>query len=378
LFRSGRMENKNIVPWLLLKSVSGIGDVACRRLVERFGSPSGVFSASEEELLGVEGIGPRLCGAIRSAVVTPEIDREIERLGRGDVRVCTILEGDYPEGIRQIHDPPPFLYLKGEFRPEDRLAVGVVGSRRCTEYGRGIAYRLGWDLASRGFTVVSGLARGIDTAAHLGALEAGGRTIGVLGSGLGIPHPTERELIKKSMEERGVLVSEFPMNAAPDAVNFPKRNRLISGLSLGVVVVEAAERSGAMITASFALEQGREVFAVPGPIGSETSRGTHRLIKQGAKLVEGVEDILEELQGSRPTISLPSGVRARPGGEAETHLTDEEEKVYTLLSHTPCPVDDLIARADLAASTMAGLLLQLELKGKARQLPGLFYIRGNG
>jgi DNA processing protein len=368
------MEIENVIQWLLLKSVSGIGDVTFRRLIERFGSPGGVMDASEEELLAVEGIGRRLCGSIRSAAATPEIRREAEFLKRSDARFCTILDRDYPEGVRQIHDPPPFLYLKGEFRPEDRLAIAVVGSRRCTDYGRGVAYRLGWDLASRGFTVVSGLARGIDTAAHLGALEAGGRTIGVLGSGLGISYPAERELIKKSMEERGVLVTEFSMSAAPDAVNFPKRNRLISGLSLGVVVVEAAERSGALITASFALEQGREVFAVPGPIGSETSRGTHHLIKQGAKLVEGLDDILEELHAAKPTLPERTG-GGRPPGEAT--LTDEEEKIYTLLSHTPCPIDDLIMKANLAASTMSGLLLQLELKGKARQLPGLLYVRGN-
>jgi DNA processing protein len=371
-------ENEKVIPWLVLKSAAGIGDVTYKRLVERFGSPSEVLAAPESDLLKVEGVGPRICAGLRSAVPTPEMNLEVDRLNRNEARFIPILDGDYPEGVRQIHDPPPFIYVKGEFRPEDRLAVAIVGSRRCTEYGRGAAFRLAWDLASRGFTVVSGLARGIDTAAHQGALEAGGRTIGVLGCGLDVGYPIESDRLKKSMEDRGVLVTEFPMGTGPDPVNFPKRNRLISGLSLGVVVVEAAERSGALITASFALEQGREVFAVPGPIGALTSRGTHHLIKQGAKLVDGVEDIIEELQvAARPSARERPDEALGPNDRDGAGLSVEENKVYSLLSHNPQHVDHLITQTNLSPSTMTGLLLQLELKGKARQLPGFQYIRGN-
>ena len=299
------------------------------------------------------------------------------------MEIVTILDEDYPELLRQIHDPPPFLYVRGELLPEDQKALAIVGSRQCSEYGRAVARRISQELARRGFTIVSGLARGIDGAAHEGALSVGGRTLGVLGCGVDVAYPLEHLSLKEAISKQGAVISEFPLATAPVPENFPRRNRVISGLCLGVIVVEAADQSGALITATSALEQGREVFAVPGPIGSKTSVGTHRLIKQGAKLIEGVEDILEEISGqlqpsgpSRSVSTVSAGPPDRQAGPPRwSGLNPEEQMIYELLSHEPRHVDDLTVQAGRASSEMAGLLLQLELKGAARQLAGHMYIR---
>lgn len=230
------------------------------------------------------------------------------------IKTLTLQDKNYPANLRHIYQPPSIIYFRGEVLLEDNIAVAVVGSRRATDYGLGNAERLGFELASRGVTVISGLARGIDTAAHKGALRAGGRTIAVLGSGLDVMYPSENKRLADEITRYGAVISEFEPDAPPARHNFPKRNRIISGLSLGVVIVEAAKRSGSLITADFALEQGREVFALPGKVGSFTSEGTHNLIKQGAKLIESIEDIVEELEALKElTTDLQGKVYVKNG-----------------------------------------------------------------
>ncbi|HLB94698.1 MAG TPA: DNA-processing protein DprA, partial [Nitrospiria bacterium] len=315
------MNREELFGWLALKAVPGLGDVLYKRLIEKFGSPHAVFAAPESELLSVEGLRLPIAQAIRTGTAAEAVSKELDGLEKNGVEIVTILDEDYPELLRQIHDPPPFLYVRGELLPEDQKALAIVGSRQCSEYGRAVSRRMGQELARRGFTIVSGLARGIDGAAHEGALSVGGRTLGVLGCGVDVAYPLEHLSLKEAISKQGAVISEFPLATAPVPENFPRRNRVISGLCLGVIVVEAADQSGALITATSALEQGREVFAVPGPIGSKTSVGTHRLIKQGAKLIEGVEDILEEISGqlqpsgpSRSVSTVSAGPPDRQAG----------------------------------------------------------------
>jgi DNA processing protein len=282
----------------------------------------------------------------------------------------------YPERLRAIHDPPAVLYCDGMPEQQDRQAVAIVGSRRATPYGLRVTDGLAGELSALGFTIVSGFARGIDAAAHRAALAAGGRTIAVLGCGLDVDYPHGHASLHAEIAGSGAVLTEFAPGTPPLAAHFPRRNRIISGLALGVVVIEAAEDSGSLITARLALEQGREVFAVPGPIDAPTSRGPHGLLKQGAKLVEAVEDILEELLPQMeapftPTLSghplLPRLQRVPEG------LSPEEEIIHSLLTRDPRHLDDLTERSDLPAAEVARILLGLELKALVRQLPGQRY-----
>ncbi len=301
---------------------------------------------------------------------------EITRAQAAGCTIVTCLDEGYPEVLRSIPDPPPVLYLKGTWVPEDVTAVAIVGSRHASLYGQQTAQQLACELAARGVTVVSGFARGIDAAAHRGALQANGRTLAVWGSGLDRLYPPEHRELAEQIVQRGALISEYPMGSLPIAYHFPQRNRLISGLSLGVVVVEAAHRSGALITVGCALEQGREVFAVPGHIDTLTSQGTHDLLKDGARLVTSVEDILEELrlrpianvetvdQPIREAISTPQGV------------DEEEQQLLThLQAQGPRDVDTLVGATGLSASRCVSTLLQLELKHLVKQLPGKRFVR---
>ena len=283
---------------ILLNLVPDVGSARLRRLLDAFGGLERVWAAGVRELAQVEGIGPQLAQRIADGRRDDaRLGRELALARRHGAVIITLGEAGYPAPLVHIPDPPLALYVRGRLEPADDIAVGIVGSRRASRYGVQCAERLGYDLALRGVTVVSGLARGIDGAGHRGALQAGGRTLAVLGSGLARLYPPDhRELAEQIAHGAGALVSEFPMDTAPLPHNFPRRNRLISGLSLGVVVVEASARSGALITADQALEQGREVFAVPGPVTAVTSAGTHQLLKQGSRLVTSVEDILEELR----------------------------------------------------------------------------------
>lgn len=296
-----------------------------------------------------------------------------------DGKVVALADEGYPERLRTIADPPAVLYCDGVLAPEDRYAIAIVGARQATPYGLRITTILAGELAARGFTIVSGLARGIDAAAHRAALEAGGRTIAVLGCGLDVDYPPQHADLRKEIAASGAAVTEFAAGTLPLAHHFPKRNRIISGLSLGVVVVEAAESSGSLITARLALEQGREVFAVPGPVDSPLSKGPHGLLKQGAKLTETIDDIVEELlpqlEGS------PMEGAARVGGRRSSlspeppNLSQDERIVYALVRGTPLHIDELAEHSRLAPAILAGILLGLELKAAVRRLPGQRYCR---
>jgi DNA processing protein len=368
---------------MVLRAVPGIGDALVCRLVQSLGSPDAVLRASHEELTQAGRMSPALAAAIRRGPAADDlraIDRELTALERLPIRVLTILDAEYPVRLKTIHDPPPLLYVSGNFTEGDHHAVAVVGTRHATSAGRLVAEQLTRGLAEAGLTVVSGLARGIDAAAHRSALEAGGRTIAVLGCGIDRTYPPEHQSLRKKIEDRGAVLSELPLGAYPHAYHFPKRNRIISGLSLGVVVVEAALQSGSLITARLAAEQGRDVFAVPGAVQSEQSRGTNGLIKQGAKLVETVWDILDEVaaQFEPSFLARMQDRRAdltRAVQSGRLPLEQDEAALYAALSTEPVHIDELIARTGLPAASVSGLLLSLELKGAVRQLPGRSCIR---
>ncbi len=313
------------------------------------------------------------------------LEEELALARRHGVQLVTLDDPDYPAPLKTIPQPPPVLYIWGRWLPEDAAAVAVVGSRACSLHGQMTAERLAHDLAAHGLTIVSGLARGIDAAAHRGALKAGGRTIAVLGSGLLRMFPTEHEALARQIAESGAVVSEFPLRAEPLAWHFPQRNRVIAGLALGAIVVEAATRSGALITATHTLEQGKEVFAVPGAAGSPMNRGAHALLRDGARLVESAEDVLQDLQSAlAQCVRTLGGDRARPStgsdGAAEAaptgpRLTADERQVYARLSARPVGVDQLTAQTSVAAAQLLPLLLGLELKGLVRQVPGQQFVR---
>ena len=346
--------------WFALKSVPLIGNVTFLRLISHFGSPERALAATARELAQVKGLSAAAAASLLSHDYHTFARAECDQLAASGARVVDILSESYPKLLLEIPDPPPYLYLVGELAGSEP-AVAIVGSRRATQYGLCTATRLARDLAACGVTVVSGMARGIDTAAHWGAVKAGGRSIAVLGCGIDVVYPPENGALSRAIAQQGGLLSEFPLGSVPLAENFPRRNRIISALSLGVVVVEAGEKSGSLITARFALEQGREVFAVPGNVTCAGSRGVNGLIKEGAKLVERVEDILEEL-----SLPAPGGV---PGPPAFS-LTPKEAELYVLICRGPLQIDDIIVQSELTAGEVSATLLGLELKGAIMRLPG--------
>jgi len=348
--------------WFALKSVPQVGNVTFRRLVEHFGTPERALAATETELAAVRGILPAAVSSILGHDYREAAERECALVRRAGAGVVTLHSPDYPRSLLELPDPPPLLYVKGELRSSEP-AVAVVGSRRASAYGLAVTEQMARDLARHGVTVVSGMARGIDAAAHRGALDEDRRSIGVLGCGIDIAYPTENRTLFSRMAAHGALVSEFPMGTLPLAENFPRRNRIISGLSQGVLVVEAAEGSGSLITAQCALEQGRDIFAIPGNIHSMNSRGTHRLIKQGAKLVERVEDILEELTGMVPS-------EQSPPPPPRLSFSPREAAVYSTMSATPLHIDEITEKCALTVAEVSAILLRLELKGVITQYPG--------
>ena len=280
---------------LILNMVEDLGSVRTQALLKYFGSLEEIFQAKERDLKEVKGTGEKIAFEIIRSSRRIDLKKELGLIKRHNIKIISFLDKGYPKNLKNIYNPPMVLYVLGDVLPQDDVAIAIVGSRLASFYGIQQAERFGFELASRGVTVTSGLARGIDSSAHRGALKAGGRTLAILGSGILNIYPKEHRGLAEEISKNGAVISEFPMMAIPEKRNFPKRNRIISGLSLGVVVVEAAQRSGALITSDIAIEEGREVFAVPGKVDSITSRGTNGLIKQGAKLAETVDDILEEL-----------------------------------------------------------------------------------
>ncbi|HWH80459.1 MAG TPA: DNA-processing protein DprA [Candidatus Binatus sp.] len=365
-----RPMHHEFAPWLALCRVKGLGCVSFKKLAARFSDPTKAFSASRAELEQVEDLRAEAIEGLVNFAEWAEVDDEISRARTAGVTLIPFSDGRYPARLRMIADPPPLLYVKGELHERDDKSVAIVGSRSASDYGRRVARDLARGLAAMGFTVVSGMARGIDGMAHETALNAGGRTIAVLGSGIERAYPVEHQQLYQRISESGAIISELPIGTRPMAFNFPARNRLISGLSLGVVVVEATEKSGSLITASLAVDQGREVFAVPGEVGASRSRGAHRLIRQGAKLVENVDDILEEIAPqllTRGNVARSAPLTLAPNASADAR------KVFTLLQENSLQVDEVIERSGFPAGRVLEILLDLELQGYVRQLPGKKY-----
>jgi DNA processing protein len=352
--------------WFALKSVPLVGNVTFCRLLHYFDTPEQVFKASPDELASVPGLSQAAAVQVLTHDYREIADRECEAVRRTGVRIVDFLSEEYPKILLEISDFPPYLYVRGDLRSAE-TCIAVVGSRRASSSGQSITERLARDLALRGITVVSGLARGIDTAAHRGALKGGGRTIGVLGSGLDILYPPENRILFDEITSQGAVVSEFPLGTAPLAENFPRRNRIISGLSRGVLVIEAVENSGSLITARYALEQGREVFAVPGNINYPGSRGPNQLIKDGAALAENVEDIIANLPHRAAPLSAEQPAPS-------FSLTPQEASLYTLLAESPLHADELTFKCGLTAGEVSAMLLRLELKGAVTRLPGNYFM----
>ncbi|MEW6184970.1 MAG: DNA-processing protein DprA [Thermodesulfobacteriota bacterium] len=368
------MDRKSLYHWLALNRISGLGKVGYVRLLEKFGTPEQVFRADLQGLLTVEGIRKNVAQAITKFKRAEKIDQELDELEKAQIGVLTFNDPRYPALLAKIHDPPPLLYFKGNPSERDDHCLALVGSRLGTPYGIKTTERLAWGVSQQGFTVVSGMARGIDTSAHQGALMAQGRTVAVLGSGLDIIYPPENEKLFQRIIEQGMVCSEFPLGTLPERQNFPIRNRIISGMSMGVVIVEATQRSGSLITARLALDQGREVFAVPGSVDSFKSSGTNSLIKQGAKLVEHVQDILAEIpwegRGQEKTPELKSKHKA-----LDPLLSTEEKTIWDLLTGGPRHVDEMVRLTGSGIPGLLALLLQMELKGWIKQLPGKIFTR---
>lgn len=358
-------------PWLALCRIKGLGCLSFKKLAARFPDPAQIFAASRSELEQVEDLRADAIDGIVNFHDWAEVDDEIGRARAAGIMLVPFGDAAYPARLRMIADPPPVLYVKGEISSRDDRAVAIVGSRSASYYGRRVARDLAHGLASLGFTVVSGMARGIDGMAHESALSSGGRTIAVLGSGVERAYPPEHDKLYQRICESGAVVSELPMGTRPLAFHFPARNRLISGLSLGVVVVEATEKSGSLITASMAVEQGREVFAVPGEVGASRSRGAHRLIRQGAKLVETVDDIIEEIA---PQLLNRDAGAAQPSAPVLPQgASPEARQIFALLQEGSLQVDELIEKSGSTAARVLETLLELELQGCVRSLPGKRY-----
>src|SRR5256885_1584992 len=357
---------------IALNMLPTVGPVRLRKLLEVFQEPQQILGAKRHELRKVEGIGNEVADQISNWQSTIDLSAELQRIRDVGATVITQQSPSYPPPLRQIHAPPIVLYVWGELQERDYHAIGVIGARRTTHYGTESAKKLAYQLAYAGLTVISGLARGIDTAAHQGALAAKGRTIAIIGSGLAKLYPPENgPLAEKIRSGNGAIVSEFSMDIEPDRQTFPMRNRIISGWSHGILVVEAGLNSGALITASQALEQGRAVYAVPGHINAPSAIGSNRLIQQGAKLVMDASDILDDLQ-----ILLPE---TKPSPEASVRplppLSDEERRVYDAIDASETPIDEIATRSKLASATVSATLLQLELKRLVKQLPGKYFVK---
>jgi DNA processing protein len=366
--------------YIALNMVDGVGPIRLRALLDRFNEPQAILSATKADLMQVEGVGEEVARSITSWREKVDLDEELGRIEKAVVRVVTRDDPEYPKNLREVYDPPIILYVRGTLSERDALAIAVVGSRRTTLYGQDMARKLAYQLGRVGVTVVSGLARGIDTAAHNGALQAKGRTVAVIGCGIDIVYPAENEkLANEIVEKGGAVVTEFPFGVKPDRQNFPMRNRIISGWSLGTVVVEANLKSGALITANQAAEQGRQVFAVPGRADSILSRGTNKLIKDGAKLTEDAEDILGEFEYLLPKRATEQVEAASGGGGTKPALvlSDMEEKVMAQLGREETAIDDIIRASGLTTACVSATLLSLEMKRLVRQLPGKLYVRNS-
>jgi len=363
------MDERELRYWLRLSRLE-ISPRAAAALIERFGGLEAVFDASESELRTVD----RLTDNGVEKVLGPApaaIDRDLRIIEDAGIALIPLSSPDYPVSLKQIYDPPVLLYVKGSLVESDKLAIAIVGSRRASVYGKSVAEKIAGDLAQRGITIVSGGARGVDTAAHKGALAAGGRTIVFLGSGIDVGYPAENKNLFEAVAESGAVISEFPLGSNPEPWRFPPRNRLISGISLGVLVCQSPEASGALITAGYAAEQGRDTYAVPGNVDDERNWGCHKLIQDGALLVQDASDILRELgllEEGEPS-------DARQMALPIESLNEQERDIAALLSLEPMQVDEIIEKTGLPAPMVSGTLTILEMKNIVRRVPGNAYVR---
>jgi DNA processing protein len=374
----------DIEKWLKLKGADGVGSVIFRRLLEHFNSIDLVLGASVSELNKVEGVGSVTAERIAASRNKINADAEIEQAAKLGVWLVHFQDKRYPALLKQIYDPPPVLYVKGTLAETDNLSIGIVGSRRCSLYGSEQASRFAHILASAGFTICSGMARGIDTAAHQGAIAAGGRTIAIQGCGLVNIFPPENKKLFEAIAESGACVSELPLNYEPLSENFPPRNRIIAGLSLGTIVIEAGANSGALITAGASLEYNREVMAVPGKIDSPLSRGSNRLLKEGATLIESVEDVMEAIGHIGSCLNEHVKSTARTVQEkvetplfdiAQLKLNPAEKSVYDYLNTEPIHAEQIVADSPHPAGGVNAAIVSLRLKGLIKQLPGNMFVR---
>jgi DNA processing protein len=362
----------NTLQWIALKNVKGVGNHIFKKLIERFHTPDEVLRASVQELMTVEGISAALAKSIKCRKGENKAKRDLDIAFQKGIKIITMSDASYPPLLRHIPDPPPVLYISGILEPAtDNIAV--VGSRNATRYGITMAKQLCRELAHHNLNVVSGMAKGIDTAAHLGALAGDGKTFAILGTGIDVIYPPENKKLFHEISGKGAVISEFPFGTGPEPYNFPLRNRIICGMSLGTVVVEAGMRSGSLITARLAAEQGREVFAVPGSVRSFKSTGTHSLLKQGAKLVEHANDIIEELLPLLQNRLPEKTGNQDPPKKNNPTLDSDETIVFKALEPYPVHIDDILRSTGFNPGKLAGILLKLELEGVVSQSPGKFF-----
>jgi DNA processing protein len=379
-----QMHSKDIEKWLKLRNAEGVGPATFAGLLKHFGSVEAASVASICELTKVDGIGDKTAQRIARTRGSFDVESEVALADRLGVSIINFEDERYPAALKGMNDPPPILYVKGTLMRQDALSIAIVGSRRCSFYGQEQAGRFAHLLSSAGFTIVSGMARGIDTAAHRGALTAKGRTIAVQGCGLSHIFPPENKELFEEIAASGACISELPLKYEPRAENFPPRNRIIAGLSLGIIVIEATGRSGALISAKASLEYNREVMAVPGKIDSPLSEGSHRLIKQGAKLVESIEDVMEALGYIGDQIKCHVSAAADEAAEkidaplfdvARLALSTDETTIHTCLSKEPMHIEELIATTNMAVGAVSASLISLRLKGLIKQLPGNMFVK---
>lgn len=359
--------------WLTLSMVPGVGPLLRRDLLERFGCAQAILDAAPSELREVPRLGPKLCNALCNAQRDIDVDSELQRCQQHGIDLLTQETQQYPDPLSQIPDPPAVLFSRGSFLPQDEMAIAIVGTRHASHYGRTQARRLAAGLSRAGLTIVSGLARGIDTEAHQACLDANGRTIAVLGSGLLNIYPAENKPLAERVVLNGALVSESATLSKPSRGSFPRRNRIVTGMSLGVIVVEAGDRSGALISARLSMEQGREVFAVPGPVDSRTSRGCHQLIRDGAKLVEGPDDVLEELGPMFQTAVDRDGREVHH--PAELQLNEQEKLVLDAILNRPTTIEEVVEGCGLPVHRVLSTVSVLEMRRLIRRLGGMQVVR---
>lgn len=363
---------KNIKYWIWLNTIIGLGSRKYQQIIDRFGDPESLWKLPDEEMKKLTFIPKSIINQLIDRKIKAEVDEHLERIYKNNIKVLTINDDLYPAYLKKIYNPPIVIYLKGTLI-ENEKAIAVVGSRVATPYGLKMAETISYELSKCGITVISGMARGVDSKAHIGALNSGGRTIAVLGCGLDTAYPPENDKLMKRIEETGAVISEYVPGVMPFPQNFPARNRIISGISMGVVVIEANEKSGSLITADFALEQGREVFAVPGNVNSLYSKGTNKLIRDGAKIVTCIDDILEEVNVFRNTSMSSFDQKVSQLDSIFRYLDADEKIIAECLYNEEMHINTLAKKSGMEIKNINAILVMLELKGVVDQLPGKIF-----